>query len=749
MKRASNKESTSSGKKQQQDEDFARNMSSMKRTTSQEAGPKGEGRRKRSVDFALEYFTTNDPAESKLLDVLEDSQPSSSMADAASHASAGSRRRRPPHARGHSKLPFLVKQMSHRRHLGQQNHDENENERNNFDTAQAPRTSSNLYASIANDESGNGNGNVAANPPVPRPARIRASSWTKPDMSSARQSSTTRRSSVQVGDLRGPTSELLSNLTENLDGSRDYDFEGPSDEGPSQEMRSPKQRAHRRQRTTTDVLMDHAQHLENLFNAGPTENFSDLHNGFFNRNQSRDGASECSDISEDEEEDRPEDDPEPGIRRPLLGRRQPSSQQLSRLKRAYAYLLALFALIGPQDIWNGIQRFLVEAVLLLMVPMLSLSAILFYYFHNPDLNFLPTEATLSWWLIFAVRQLLTWNLSRASQYILEICTIRTSLTVRLFGPFVALIALQATGWPFLIAAWGGLNVFLTHGVHPFTKNWLYFLNIAMFSREGNPDGGVLESAVYSRILLAMVVLGTAGAAKRTTVALYLSRRMLQYYRPQLQELLTDMKLVMEVAELAAETETAEFTQLVLNEYNNSDIHQSMRSMQGIQRASGPVEHVALKRAATKMMTEQVPAFANKRQPDIAGASSEDDDDLSDDSSEEQDNVPTPLSGRSGKSGRSWRTARSGRSVQASVDGSAVSWKDLKNRAELRRSGSGDVRARSSSPIEMSASAGEIERSHRAKSASNRGLEKLSSQLEGWEEPEEKTTKASCWLLSCD
>ena len=106
---------------------------------------------------------------------------------------------------------------------------------------------------------------------------------------------------------------------------------------------------------------------------------------------------------------------------------------------------------------------------------------------------------------------------------------------------------------------------LLHGGHPFIRNWLWFLHIAMFSAEHNSDCGVLVSGIWSRILLAMIFVGVASAAKRTLVALYLSRRMLQYYRQHLRDLLANMKLIMEVAELAAETETENFSKLVQEE----------------------------------------------------------------------------------------------------------------------------------------------------------------------------------------
>lgn len=741
-----------------------------------------------NVDFALQqHFKVNDPAESNLLHVLEDQEEASYNDVASASPSAGiSQRKTSSSSRGHrrraSKLQQMVKQISSRRLLGgagggggrrgryygSYDDDDDEDNMNNSQTYQSRSSldssqqgsESRLYNTLSTMDNVSRRRLSSHSIPQSPGNRRRTSSINKSynnsnqtnAMDLSRQSSAGRRASVQSHDLQqGPTSEYLTDLAENLNEIEDSDYEQSKVEAaamPEEMIHSARKgRRHRRQRTTTDALYDHAQQLESLVNGThntygdlPTEFFSANHDKNTGDNPQLDGPDDnYSDISDDDEGNR-DRDLEGGndVRRPLLGRRQTQQRQLSARKRAYAFLLAFFTLLGPQDIWNGIKQFILRTILLIMIPLLGISAALFYGFHNPNFHFLPANATMSWWLIFVVRLLVTFNLARATQYMLEIFTTRTTLIVRIAGPFVALIGMQSVGWPFLMASWGTWCLILMRGYHPFVKNWVWFLHIDMFSKEHNPDGGVLESDLYGRILTSLLFVGVATAAKRTVVALYLSRRMLQYYRRQLRELLADMKLVMEVAELAAETESEEFSKLMANELITQD---SIRSTD--------MALTALK--ASQSMAEALPSFSSPatkvndilRQPSI-DEDDEEDDDVDDDliPSDDEDVSPlpgfaaTPLSARSGKSGRSALS-----SIQrglASVQGpeptnkGSVNWSELKNQAKLKR-----MQDRSSSPVEVLSSVGDV---RRERSSSRRGIEKLAQRLENWDEPETKATK---------
>lgn len=707
----------------------------------------GEG--KRSVDFAHDYFKANDPAESKLIDALEENTDifSSSI--------------KPRPARGHrrkaSKLQQLVKQISNRQHLTLDEPDEQEQQqRTNFNIDSQPQSGANIYNSLSQSHP-----NLSGGIPRGSVIRKRASciaTATASDSHSRRRSSSMRRVSLPARDLGVPTSAFLSTLSEKLDDDattmeeEEEEEAVPDDQAGNSPAKSPRAR-HRRLRTTTDALYDpHAQHLEALFQIGPKDTYEDI--AVFNDRRAEANRSALSTAFSDlSEEDEAEEDRDPDIEgganssSPLIRRRRQTHPQLGVVKRAYAYLLALLSIMGPGDIWNGVVHFLLYRCLLLMVPVLSVAAILFYGFGNPNFHFLPSKAHMSWWLIFLVRLCLCASLAEATQYMLEIITTRTSIIVRAAGPFVALIAMQSLGWPFLLSSWGAWSMVLMRGGHPFSKNWLWFLGIKMFSAEHNPDGGVLESDVLTRILVAFIFVGAATAAKRTIVALYLSRRMLQYYRKQLRELLADIKILMEIAELSAETETEQFSRL-LNEEATSQ-SEPIPGGSSLPRGSSisDLTLTTLKATASKIMAEKIPTFNTPlKTPAILGKASDDDEDESilsdeDDEATMEVHAATPSSRRSAISKRSFPQRRQNSSLTEPdrLQKGPVQWRELKSQVTPKATG---AEALSSSPIEMAASEGEVRRSHHStRSVSSKGLDKLVPLMERWEEPETKS-KAS-------
>lgn len=223
-------------------------------------------------------------------------------------------------------------------------------------------------------------------------------------------------------------------------------------------------------------------------------------------------------------------------------------------ERLKARVMRWIAIVNQDEVKVSLDKYIHTEVLWGMLPLLFAAFFLFYLIGDPDLEFLPSTATLAWYLIFAVRLQLTFALARVTQFLLELATIRTSTLAQTSGPLVALTAMQSIGWPFLLQAWGGWNILLMHGHHPFCKHWLEFTGISIFTMNGNPDGdGILQSETYGRILFAMVFIGIASAIKRTAVALFLSRRMLRNYRPQLEKLMSQVQLIAGVAGLAEET----------------------------------------------------------------------------------------------------------------------------------------------------------------------------------------------------
>ncbi|CAB9509301.1 expressed unknown protein [Seminavis robusta] len=247
-----------------------------------------------------------------------------------------------------------------------------------------------------------------------------------------------------------------------------------------------------------------------------------------------------------------------GRKPPWQGRRKHPNLKRRRTQRVWYHCLCgwwsrIMRVLRPREVCQSIKNFILRIVLLLMVPLLALAWALFYVLENPVLQFLPRTAALSWYIIFAVRWLVTLTLARISQWFLLLAT-RTHLMARVAGPFVTLMALQSIGWPFLCMSWGFWNLLILHGQGKFCKNWLFFVTgAAMFDPTENPDDGVLDSDLYGRILGVMIIVGFVSGIKRTLIALYLSRRMLLYYKPQLKEMMYQIKLVTGVAGLAAET----------------------------------------------------------------------------------------------------------------------------------------------------------------------------------------------------
>ena len=292
-------------------------------------------------------------------------------------------------------------------------------------------------------------------------------------------------------------------------------------------------------------------------------------------------------------------------------------------RRLESWKRRTIAVVHPEDVKQSLHHYLVTHVLWGMVPPLVLALILFYGLGNPDLEFLPNTATLAWYLLFLVRLQVTLGLARATQFLLELATIRTSWLAQCSGPLVALMAMQAIGWPFLLQAWGVWNIMLLHGHHVFSKHWLYWTNLRIFTVEYNPDGdGILQSEKYGRLLFAMVFVGLVSAIKRTTVALFLSRRMLGNYKQQLERLMSKVQLLAGVAGLATETEKPGFAELLEDVHENADEEDDAESI-----ATAVSTQVQIERKTPYM--DSVPMFAESQQGTIDQPSTPTDADLDD------------------------------------------------------------------------------------------------------------------------
>ena len=699
------------------------------------ASKDGAERKQQSVDFDLDYFTSKDPAESSLIDVLEGG--TATRTHRANSIDNVNRSR-------NSRLPYLIKQMSSRRHMAQNSTGSSDSEPiNNRDNGAAnyhstqPSSDSNLmttYESMANNE---GSSSI-------RSARRRTSSAnSRADLHSGmvRQ----RRKSVKAQNLT-PTSHFLANLAENLDESSSQHQRRRKDSRDEDYFSNhPKPSKHKRTKSSADALLEHAQHLESMFSTGPQDMYDDFPAAFFGATDSGqqpdDMDDNYSDISDDGTDDRDMDlEGGPDVRRPLLGSRVQHNRDRGPLKRAYAHLAACFKRLGLKDIRENIWNFMTVTVLMTIVPLLSLSALLFYCFNNPDVPFMPTDASLSWWLIFSCRMIMTYKLALIVRYVLDILTHKTNLMARFAGPLVALMLLQSQGWAIVLAAWGGFNLCLLHGPHPFVKNWLWFLDIRMLSKEYNSDHGILESDLSGRLMTSMVIIGMASAAKKTVVALYLNRRMLGYFRAQLQELLSHMKVVVEIAEMAAETEGEDFRRILQEEEH------SFRTL-STGGARSTEEAIAFARSASKKIAEQVPTLAPRSPQRNVSVDSQDDDDnlflgVEEDTTDDDmdfDGTPT-MSFKSEKSGDPGTFGESKKFMDATESVRSqgpMQWNELKIQSKPKRANSEMERSIGSSTIDIA------RRPRHTKKT-------LVQQLEPWEEPETKGGKVSlvlrhnCW-----
>jgi hypothetical protein len=200
-----------------------------------------------------------------------------------------------------------------------------------------------------------------------------------------------------------------------------------------------------------------------------------------------------------------------------------------------------------------IVRFLIASSFTFLVfPCIVAAALVFYYMGNPSVRFLPGNATLSWWLIFVARQALVFECAFVIEYItVECIALGTRWMVWMCGPLITLWFINAKGWPLILILWSLLDLALLHGESRFQQNWIYFLNIQLFSPANN-GGQILISDLYLRTLLSVLLAGTCHAIKRTHIAMVFGRRIFITYKTPLEQILADIVLITEVSELSAE-----------------------------------------------------------------------------------------------------------------------------------------------------------------------------------------------------
>lgn len=253
----------------------------------------------------------------------------------------------------------------------------------------------------------------------------------------------------------------------------------------------------------------------------------------------------------------------PSERRPLLSSNSPpppdtavvmEMRRLAQQRQSELRWKKVKRCINPIKLIEGLFYILYSGTFMISIPCFLLSAFLFYNVGNPELDFLPGQATVSWWLNFLGRQLLVLEIARFTEYILiDVLTMSSKAVVQMLGPWVTIFCLQSKGWPFLVAFWGAYDMILLHGNNPFQVHWLYWTGIRLYS-QANSGSYILSSSVYLRVLIGMVLAGVATTLKRTVLTLYFGKRSFDVYKPKLEEILNDIIVITEIAELGAEAD---------------------------------------------------------------------------------------------------------------------------------------------------------------------------------------------------
>jgi hypothetical protein len=207
------------------------------------------------------------------------------------------------------------------------------------------------------------------------------------------------------------------------------------------------------------------------------------------------------------------------------------------------------------QVWRYMRRILFYII----APLVLVAAILFYFAGNPPTGTATgeergtpgTTPSSSWWLLFTVRQVITFSMSLATQaFIIDFSCVGTRAMVRLVGPMVTLFIVQSKGWPFVVLAWGLFDFALLYGDNNFARHWLYYQDFVGLFNSENPSGHVVDSDSYRKILVISVAVALTTAAKRFVVGLYLGRQTFHHYGGQLAKVMNKMVLIAEVATLA-------------------------------------------------------------------------------------------------------------------------------------------------------------------------------------------------------
>ncbi len=168
--------------------------------------------------------------------------------------------------------------------------------------------------------------------------------------------------------------------------------------------------------------------------------------------------------------------------------------------------------------------------LAIVLPSLLVASVLFYALKNPLVCTAMEEgdpcASWSWWIIFVgIRQPITLVAARVVEvFAVNIFSLRTRITLRMWGPFITLWIVQSKGWPALLTIWAIVDFIVLYGRSKWTNHWLFWQHVIDMCNANNPAGLVLDSSTYTRVLSAGVTAGVLTGLKRLWLSSYLGTR---------------------------------------------------------------------------------------------------------------------------------------------------------------------------------------------------------------------------------
>lgn len=205
-------------------------------------------------------------------------------------------------------------------------------------------------------------------------------------------------------------------------------------------------------------------------------------------------------------------------------------------------------------VMQGLRAILHSFLVWVSLPLFALAWVLYYYLKNPRFDFMPGSASLSWWLNFFGRQVVTLELSRLTQFLIIDCImLGTRFALKLCGPHVTLFAIQAKGWPFIASAWALWDLCVLHGDNRFQTHWLWWTGIEIYS-QANSGSYIINSHGYLRFLLSLLLAGLATALKRYSLSVRFGRRQFANFKPRLEKLLAEIVLLNEISLLSTQAE---------------------------------------------------------------------------------------------------------------------------------------------------------------------------------------------------